>query len=206
MTTDPPRPSPGLALLQSGFGAVLGVLAGMWLIEIVDTVILDEALQRQGILPRTLTGLDGVLWGPFLHVDFGHLASNSVPFLVLGGLIVATRNVRTWILVTAIVGVLGGLGTWLFARQRLHVGASILIFGYITFLVVSAVLNRSVGGLLVAVVVLLVYGWTLLFGVLPIRGGVSWEGHLFGAAAGVVAAMLLAKGRGESPDDASVRA
>lgn len=177
---------------------MLIVLGGMWLIEIVDTLILDDALQRQGILPRTLSGLDGVLWGPFLHVGFGHLASNSVPFVVLGGLIVAMRDVRTWVLVTAIVGVLGGLGTWLFARQRLHVGASILIFGYITFLVVSAVVNRSLGGLVVAFVVLLVYGWTLVFGVLPIRAGVSWEGHLFGAAAGVVAAVVLATGRGES--------
>lgn len=181
--------------MQTGVIAVLSMVAVMWLVEIIDVAVLDDAWQRQGIVPRTWSGIDGVLWAPFLHGSFGHLASNTVPFVVLGGIIVFTRNLRTWIWVSVIVTVAGGLAVWLLARSRIHIGASILIFGYIGYLLVAGFVERSTMGVIVGIVVFLLYGGTLIFGVLPGSTGVSWEGHLFGAAAGVLAAFTVGEKR-----------
>lgn len=179
--------------LPTGLIVVLATVAVMWLVEVVDVVLLDDAWQRQGILPRTWSGIDGVLWAPFLHGSFGHLASNTIPFVVLSGIIVLTRNLRTWILVSVIVTVAGGLAVWLVARGRVHIGASILIFGYIAYLLIAGFVERSTMGVVVGIVVFLLYGGTLLFGVLPVSTGISWEGHLFGAAAGVLAAFTTGR-------------
>jgi membrane associated rhomboid family serine protease len=179
--------------VQIGLTVVVAVAALMWLVEIVDSVLLSDAWQRQGIMPRTWSGLDGVLWAPFLHGSYGHLASNTVPFVFLSGIIVVTRNVRTWLVVSGIVTVVGGLAVWLVARGSIHLGASILIFGYISYLMVAGFFERSATGVVVGVVVALLYGGTLVFGVLPVSTGVSWEGHLFGAGAGVVAASMLGR-------------
>jgi membrane associated rhomboid family serine protease len=175
------------------------MVAVMWLVELVDSVFLDDAWERQGILPRTISGLDGIVWAPFLHGSFGHLASNTVPFLILGGIIVATRDVRTWVLVTLIVAAAGGLAVWVLARGKVHLGASILVFGYIGYLLVAGFVERSLMGVVIGVVVFLLYGGTLVFGILPVRTGVSWEGHLFGAAAGVLAAFAVSRRRSLAP-------
>jgi membrane associated rhomboid family serine protease len=171
---------------------LVAALAVMWIVEIVDSVVLDDALQGQGITPRTWRGLDGVLWAPFLHGSYGHLISNTVPFLVLGGLVML-RGIRTWVAVTAIVAVVGGLATWVFARSATHIGASILIFGYFAFLVIVGFVERSVKGIAIGLVAGLLYGGSLVWGLLPISSGVSWEGHLFGALAGVVAALAVGR-------------
>jgi hypothetical protein len=107
--------------------------AGLWLIEVVDVLIFDSGLDEQGIVPRTWSGLDGVLWAPFLHGGFGHLLANTLPLLVLGGF-VALGGMRRWVAVTAFVVITGGLATWLVARPAIHIGASGLIFGYAGFL------------------------------------------------------------------------
>ena len=191
MSTEGAPAGPTRSLMTTGLGVVLMVTAAIWLIEVIDSVFLNDAWQRQGIWPRRWSGLDGVLWAPFLHVDFPHLLSNTVPFVVLSSLIVFTRGLRTWAVVSAVVAIVGGLATWLLARSSVHVGASILIFGYITYLLVAGFVERSLKGILAGVVVGLLYGWTLVLGVLPVKAGVSWEGHLFGAMAGVLAALML---------------
>ncbi len=174
--------------LTTGFGLVLAALAAMWAVEIID-VIINNRLEGGGIHPRRIDGLDGVLWAPFLHDDFGHLISNTVPFLVLGGLL-ALRGVRVWVMVTAIIIVVGGLATWVFARSGNHIGASGVVFGYLGFLVAAAVFERSLKAIAIAVLAGLLYGG-LIFGILP-SSTVSWEGHLFGALAGAAAAWLIA--------------
>ncbi len=166
---------------------VVVVTVMMWLIEVVDVVILDHGLDRQGIVPRSLGGLDGVLWAPWLHGGFGHLLANSLPFIVLGWF-VALGGVRRWILVTVFVTIVGGLATWLLARPAVHLGASGLIFGYAGFLLVAGFVERSLRGVLIAVVVGALFGGMVIRGIIPAASWISWESHLFGLMAGVFAA------------------
>lgn len=174
---------------------LLIAVAALWVIEIVDTVA-NDALQGHGIRPRTLAGLEGLLFAPFLHTTFGHVAANTIPFAVLGGLVMA-RSVRTWVLVTGAIMVGGGGLIWLFARSGNHLGASILVFGYLGFLIAYGFFDRSLTSIGIAVIVGVVYGG-LLVGVLPSAAGVSWEGHLFGFVAGGVAARLSLERKGVS--------
>ena len=133
-----------------------------------------------------------------LHFGFDHLVSNTVPVLVLGFLTLAT-GIGRGLLATAIIWVVGGLGVWVVAPPgSIHAGASILIFGWIVFLVVRGLLNRRPTEILIGVAVFLLYSSALL-GVLPGQPGVSWQGHLFGAIGGFVAARVLTtRARGES--------
>ena len=126
---------------------------------------------------------------PLLHGGWAHLISNSIPFLVLGALVM-TYGLRRWIKATGFITVVAGLATWLLARSGNHIGASILVFGYFGFLLGMAWFERSVKSIGIAVVVAVIYGG-LIWGVVPTDSGVSWEGHLFGVIAGVAAAGLL---------------
>lgn len=184
-TTSPPRRS--VLRLPNQLLWLVGALALMWLVEVVDTIVLADRLQGGGIHPRSVDGLDGIAWAPFLHGGFRHLIGNSLPFLVLGGL-VALRGVRTWLTVTITVVIVGGVATWLLARSGNHIGASGLVFGYLGYLVGAAWFERSFKAIALAAVAGFLY-WGLVFGLIP-GGQVSWEGHLFGAAAGIAAAYL----------------
>lgn len=179
--------SPVLQAIQ----LVLIVVAIMWLVEVLDSLLLDNRLDQQGITPRSWGGLDGVLWAPLLHGGFGHLLANTVPLMVLGSF-VALDGPRRLLAVTAIVVVLGGLSTWLLARSAIHIGASGLVFGYAGFLLVAGFVEKSVRGLAVAVIVGVLFGGMVLRGITPVSTYVSWESHLFGLGAGVFAAFALA--------------
>ena len=172
----------------SGLLLVAGMAALMWIVEIVDLGAGD--LDANGIRPRDVDGLEGILFSPFLHGGFGHLIGNTIPFVVLGVVIGLGGLVRVG-LVTAIVMVVGGLGTWLVGPEgTIHVGASGVVFGYATYLLARGIYTRRPLHLGTGVLVLLVFGTTLLFGLVP-TPGVSWQGHLFGAIGGVVAARLV---------------
>jgi membrane associated rhomboid family serine protease len=176
-------PNPGqAAIVVAGFTVLL------YLIELIDR-ILPANLERFGIVPRRLSGLDGIVWAPLLHGTWGHLLANTLPVLVLGFLAMA-GGLGQWIAVTATIWVLSGIGVWL-TGGGLTVGASGVAFGWLAFLLVRGIFTRSLLQLGVAVVLFLYWGGMLL-GVLPGNPGVSWQGHLFGAAAGVLAAWFVA--------------
>jgi membrane associated rhomboid family serine protease len=163
-------------------------VAVMWVVEIVDLVAGD--LDSAGIRPREVDGLVGVALAPVLHGGFGHLLSNTVPFLVLGAAIALSGLARI-AAVTVIIAIVGGLGTWLTApTATVHIGASGLVFGFAAYLIARGVYSRRVLHLAAGLIVIVVYGSTLLFGLVP-TPGVSWQGHAFGAVGGVVAAWLL---------------
>jgi membrane associated rhomboid family serine protease len=172
--------------------------AGLYVIEAVD-VVTGGALDRNyGIEPLEVNGLDGVLFAPLLHGDWAHLAANTVPFLVLGFLAMA-GGIRQFVVVTATIWILGGLGVWLTGDigsppgfEPTHIGASGLIFGWLVFLLVRGFFARSALQILMAVGLFLVWGG-ILFGVRPGQPGVSWQSHLFGALAGLLAARLVAR-------------
>jgi membrane associated rhomboid family serine protease len=171
-----------------GLVLVGGMAALMWLVEVVDLVAGD--LDSAGIRPRDPDGLPGVVLAPFLHGGFGHLLGNTVPFLVLGAAIALSGLARIAV-VAAIVAVVGGLGTWLVAPAgTVHIGASGLVFGFAAYLVARGAFSRRALHLGVGLLVLAVYGTTLAFGFVP-TPGVSWQGHLFGAVGGVVAARVV---------------
>jgi membrane associated rhomboid family serine protease len=162
----------------------------MWVLEIIDQVG-NANLDQYGIKPHEADGLfPGIVSAPFLHAGFGHLEGNTVPFVLLGGMI-ALSGLRRVVLATVTIGVVGGLGVWIFASSGTdHIGASGLVFGYAAYLIGRGFFSRSLLHFAVGVLVIGVYGTTLLFGLAP-RDGISWQGHLFGAVGGVVAAWLL---------------
>jgi membrane associated rhomboid family serine protease len=162
----------------------------LYLTEAVDTV-LGGALDADGIRPRQLDGLDGILWAPLLHHGWQHLAANTVPVLVLGFFALA-GGVGQFFAVTATIWLVGGLGTWVTGSPGVHLGASGLIFGWLVFLLVRGFFARSLTQILLAVVLFGVWG-SVLWGVLPGDAGISWEGHLFGAVGGLLAARLVAR-------------
>ena len=147
---------------------------------------MGRQLNAWGIFPRSVNGLIGIPLAPFLHGSFGHVMSNSIPFLVLGGLI-AFRGRLVLLRVSLIVIGVGGSGVWVFSRSAVHIGASGLVFGYFGYLVARGWYERRLGSILLAIAVIILYGG-LILGVLPARGLVSWEAHLFGLIAGVLAA------------------
>ena len=188
MTTSSIKEPLAKRVLSSGFGMVLATVVLMWGIEIIDTVLLGSRLEREGIQPRYLDGLDGILWSPFLHLNFAHLISNTAPFLVLGGL-VAIGGLRKWLKITAIIMLIGGGLTWLLASSATHIGASGVVFGYFGYLIGAAVFERRFAPLVPAAVAFFLYSG-IVFGVIP-QTGISWEGHLFGAIGGITAAKIL---------------
>lgn len=188
MTDAPERPDLDVPEWLRPFAVVATVAAVMWLVEIID-LLPGTDLDRWGIRPRELRGLIGLVTAPFLHDGIGHLLSNTIPFLVLGSLIAASGLAR-YLEVTVIVAVVAGLGTWLLGPSHtVHLGASALVFGYLAYLLARAVFERRIVYLLGGAVVLFLYG-SVLWGLLP-RPGISWQGHVFGAVGGVIAAAVL---------------
>lgn len=175
-------PNPVLSAIVIGAFAAL-----LYLIEAVDAV-LPANLDNLGIQPRTLGGLDGILWAPLLHAGWSHLFANTVALLVFGFLAMA-GGIGQWVAVTLTIWLTSGIGVWLTGAEGVTVGASGIVFGWLAFLLVRGIFNRSFGQLAVAVVLLAYWGGTL-FGVLPGSPGISWQGHLFGALGGVLAAWL----------------
>lgn len=169
----------------------LAFTALLYVIEFADQ-IMPEDLDQGGIVARKWSGLDGVLFAPLLHHGWAHLFANTVPVALFGFLVMA-GGFRQWIAVTATVWLLGGLGVWLLGPSDAHtVGASGLAFGWLAFLLVRGIFTRSFRQLVLAVFLLVLYGGTL-WGVLPTNPEISWQSHLFGALAGILAAWLVAR-------------
>ena len=188
----PLRQAPNEGDRNRGFFFVAAMVAVMWLVEVYDAVGGDP--DAEGIRPRNADGLIGVVASPFLHGSWGHLIGNTIPFIVLG-MAIALGGLARVAAVTAIVALVGGLGTWLTAPSNsIVIGASGLIFGYATYLIARGIYTRQGLHLLGGLLVLAVYGTTLAFGLVP-TPGVSWQAHLFGGIGGIVAARVLHGGR-----------
>ena len=168
-----------------------GIVSAFWVI-FVATLVSGGALLSLGVIPRTLIGLRGILFAPFLHASVNHLVANSIPFLILGWLVML-RDPRhfTYVTLAAMMG--SGLMSWLLgAPGSVHIGASGLIFGYLGFLILSGWFARSLGSILISIVVTVVWGGVLL-GLMPGDAGISWQGHVGGFLGGVFAARRFRK-------------
>lgn len=186
-------PSATASRRRAAIELLLAMVLLMWVLEVVDTS-LDNRLDRYGIEPREVDGLDGVIAAPFLHVGFGHLIANTLPFAAMG-LVIAFEGVWRLAGVTAVVALVSGLGTWLIApADTIHLGASGVVFGYATYLITRGLFNRRAMELAIGLAVAVLWGGALLAGLEP-QQGISWQGHLFGAIGGVVAARMLSERR-----------
>lgn len=174
--------------------AVLGFVLLLYAAEFADQIS-GLTLDQYGVVPREPTGLIGIAAGPLLHQGWQHLISNTPPVAVLGFL-TTSGGLRRFALVTAIVWITSGLGTWLVGPAHTdHIGASGLAFGWLVFLLVRGFFARSAGQVFVAAVLFLYWGG-MLWGLLPGQPGISWQEHLFGAVGGVLAAQVVARGGG----------
>jgi membrane associated rhomboid family serine protease len=177
---------------RSWQGALVLVLAALAVLYVVEIFNAQDhyRLDRFGLRPREVDGLAGIVTEPFLHADWGHLLSNTLPFLGVGWVLMLS-GLRVWSFVTAFVMVVGGLATWLVAPAGLIVGASGLIFGWLGYLVARAWFSRRLRWILSAIMVLLFFG-TLLNGLLPdVDPRTSWPAHVCGFLAGVLVGWLL---------------
>jgi membrane associated rhomboid family serine protease len=182
---------------NSGLVVLLGALAVMWIVEVVNAAD-GQRLDSDGIVAGSERGLIGIATAPFLHASFRHLMANSVPFLVLGGLILAA-SARELFAVLVTSTVTSGLAAWLLSPPHtIILGASGVVFGMLGFLLLRGVFTRNFGRILVAVVVATLFG-SALVGLLPSGLPISWQGHLGGFIGGVLTARFLPWQRPHAP-------
>ncbi|HTI27726.1 MAG TPA: rhomboid family intramembrane serine protease [Kutzneria sp.] len=181
----PPRP------LQAAV-VIVAFTALLYVVELVNLTIFHSSLNDYGIVSHRVTGLLGVLWAPLLHVGWGHLISNTLPVLLFGFLAMAV-GIRQWVAVTVVIWLISGLGVWLTEDTGVStVGASGIAFGWLMFLLVRGIFNRSFKQLVVAAVLLFYWG-SALWGLLPnVNPEISWQAHAFGALGGLLSAWLVA--------------
>ena len=160
-------------------------LAILWAVEMVNGLT-GHRLSDFGILPREIMGLRGIPLAPFLHNSVAHLTLNTLPLAVLGGILMF-RGVGTFTKVSLTIILVGGLGVWLFGRTAIHAGASGLVYGYFGYLVAAGWYERKLRWIFVSILVIVLYGG-IARGLLPLQSHVSWEGHLAGMLAGILAA------------------
>ena len=162
----------------------------IWAVHLINGLLFGGVLIFFGIHPLDLSSIWHIFTSPLLHADFGHLISNTVPGAVFSFLI-GMSGKRVWWEVLAFVVIVGGLGTWLLGGVGTnHIGASGLVYGWLGYLLVRGIFNRSLPQILVGVVLGVFYSG-LVWGVLPGTPGVSWQAHLFGALGGILAGMLI---------------
>ncbi len=167
--------------------ASFALVALLWWIKMIE-VWLDQSLAGLGLRPGDALGLVGILTAPLLHGSPAHLISNTLPLLVLGTLALAVYP-RSALRAVALIWLLSGLGTWLFGRPSLHIGASGLAHGLMFYLFVQGLLRRDRPAVATSMIAFFMYGGMLL-SVLPGDPSISWEAHLFGAISGVLASIL----------------
>lgn len=166
-----------------------GTLAVFWAVFVVSSLF-GGSLLRLGVVPRTAIGLRGLLFAPFLHGSLNHIVANSIPFVVLGWMVML-RDERHFIPVTLAAMLGSGLLAWLLgAPGTVHIGASGVIFGYLGFLMLTGWYTRSFLSILLSVVVTLVWG-SLVLGMVPGAPGISWQAHVGGFLAGALTARVV---------------
>ncbi len=160
----------------------------MWIVFLLS-FLFKEDFSRMGLLPRNLVGLLGIITSPLIHADFSHIFSNTIPLIILGWIIFSVYPKLSYLLFVFIY-LLTGLLVWIFARQVYHIGASGVVYGFVSFLFFSGIFRRDNKSIALALVITFLYGG-LVWGMIPGLKGISWESHLFGAITGLLAAYMF---------------
>ncbi len=162
----------------------------IWIIKIVETVA-GISFVTYGVYPGSPGGLIGILTFPIIHGSWGHLFSNTFPVLFLSmGVLYFYKSSAVKVLLMSYF--IPGIGIWLFGRESFHVGASAVIYALAAYLFFSGIIKRDKRAITLALIVTFLYGG-LVWGVLPLKKEISWEGHLFGALTGIAAAIIFRK-------------
>jgi membrane associated rhomboid family serine protease len=166
----------------------LGFVLLLWLVQLSNWA-LQLSPEYFGVWPRRLAGLPGIFSAPLVHGGFAHLVANSLPLIVLGTtMLYLYPSSAVRVLPALYVG--PGVAVWLFARDSVHIGASGLVYGMVAFVFVAGLLRRDRRAIAASLLVCFLYG-ALVWGVLPIERGVSWETHLAAALIGLAMAIAL---------------
>ena len=168
----------------------LGFIALLWIIQIVQAVF-GLNFVGYGLFPRKLPGLIGIVTAPVIHAGFGHLFSNTLPLLFLGVGILYFYP-KSAVKVFASVYFIPGIFVWFVARPAYHIGASGMVYGLVSFLFFSGIIRRDTRSIALALIVTFLYG-SIIWGILPLNNGISWEYHLFGSLTGITCAFLFRK-------------
>jgi membrane associated rhomboid family serine protease len=176
-----------VAAIQVNIFFLLKIILGLWLLNIINWLV-GSRLNYFGIYPRSLRGLPGIILSPLLHGNFNHLFFNSIPLFVLGNLVLLNGQANFYC-VSVMIIILSGFGVWLFGRLAIHIGASSIIMGYFGYLLTEAYYHNSVIAIILGFICLYYFGGLILM-LLPGKKGVSWEGHVFGFIAGIIAAFF----------------
>ena len=177
----------------------ISIVAVMWLVKIVE-VARNHKYTTLGIFPRDIEGAIGIITAPFIHSDWQHLMSNSLPLLMLMSILMVFYR-RVAIPSVLIITVLTGFTVWLFARESYHVGASGVVYGLVAFLAWTGIFRRNLKSIILSLVVLVMYSG-YFHGIVPNKEGVSWESHLFGGLVGIFTAFLF---KNVKEDDEALR-
>ena len=165
----------------------------MWLVKIIE-MNFQINFVRYGVFPKTIDGLKGVLFSPFIHKDFTHLINNSYPIIILGGMLFAIyHKIATQLFIWLYF--ISGFLLWVIGRPSFHIGASGLIYALASFLLVSGIIRKNPRLTAVSMLVIFLYG-SMIWGLLPTKEPISWEGHLAGFIAGILVAIFY---RNEGP-------
>ncbi|HEX8618168.1 MAG TPA: rhomboid family intramembrane serine protease [Thermoanaerobaculia bacterium] len=166
-----------------------GATAAMWIVRILDWFGTGRSAAGHGIVPRTLEGLDGIAVAPLIHADFDHLVANTIPFVILGAIILF-RGIDELLFVTLVSLLVAGFGTWLFGTSHSeHIGASGIVFGFFGYLVFRGAFDRRLSSIAIMLAVGFGYGASMAYALVPAEG-ISWAGHFFGFVGGFSAARL----------------
>ena len=166
----------------------LSIVSLLWIIFVVDLIIPVD-FTNFGVIPRTIEGIKGILFSPFLHLNLSHILSNTMPLLILlTGLFLFYSNIAWRILALSII--ISNSFVWILGRNVIHVGASGVIFSLVGFFIFSAIFKKNIKALILGIFVFFMYGG-IIWGVLPGQPGISWEGHLFGFLTGILLAYFF---------------
>ncbi len=162
----------------------------LWFVFWIETNFKID-FSSYGIYPRTISGLKGVLFSPFIHGSLSHLYNNSIPLLVLGAsLLFFYKPISVRVLLFG--WIMGGLLTWLVAREAYHIGASLLIYMLVSFIFFTGILSKHFRLVALSLLVVFIYG-SMMWYVFPIEEKISWEGHLSGFISGLILALIYGK-------------
>jgi len=184
------------SLVRKSIWYPLLFVAILWIVKLLENYF-HWNLTGFGIRPRMPEGLIGIITGPFVHADYDHLLSNSLPLLVVGcGLIYFYREIALRVIV--LITLFTGSWVWIAARPNSHIGASGLIYGFVCFLFFSGIFRKDRRLLAISLLVTFLYG-SMVWGILPVDQGISWESHLFGSIAGILCAVYFRKEGPQAP-------
>jgi membrane associated rhomboid family serine protease len=174
----------------------VGMILIIWLVYFIE-INFGQNFNKFGIYPKSMLGLRGILFSPFIHGDASHLVNNSVPLMVmLGCLYFFYQKIANKVLIIGML--LTGVLTWVLGRPSYHIGASGIIYMLVSFIFFSGIFRKYYRLIALSLSVVFLYGGMIWY-IFPMKERISWEGHLSGFLIGLIFAFIYRK-KGPQPE------